>query len=65
MLTQKIYIDSEVKNTKVVDLNNLPASSGGVGTSAIGIDAIGTGTAYLNDMFEVPINRPKGTLNFK
>lgn len=65
VLTQKIYIDSEVVNTKVVDLDNLPASVGGVGTSAVAIDAIGTGTAYLNDMFEVPINRPKGTLNKK
>lgn len=64
-LTQEIYVDDILVDTKTIDLDNIPNQTGGIGSLPIGSFPIGDEVDNQEEMNEVYILRSKGVLNVK
>lgn len=69
-LKQEIWADWGLKDTKIVDKNNITdLFASWLGTTMVGTESVGTewpfGTSLDSDMHEIDILRTKGNLNFR
>lgn len=63
-LTQKIYVDGKLADTRVIDWDDFLLQSWGIGVEAIGEIGIWT-SEEDEEMIEIPVTRTKGNLNVK
>lgn len=64
-VTQRVYADGSLVDTKTLDVDAIPQSSDGIGTEAVGTYAIGTDGFTPDDLYDTVLVRDKGYLRVR